>query len=104
MSTKGDASSKGYWYLLLSCYNSTKATFINLQTWPSSVLLCAYSPCDYAAHPNQNRGQWAQSAGEIANKHIFLCGSIGMTEAFTRRFKALGVPSNQIHYEEFNFR
>ena len=42
--------------------------------------------------------------GNIANKHIYLCGPIKMTEGFSRAFRKMGVPANQIHFEEFNFR
>lgn len=42
--------------------------------------------------------------GNLSDKHIYLCGSIGMIEGFAAKFKAMGVPAGQIHYEEFNFR
>jgi predicted ferric reductase len=45
-----------------------------------------------------------RSRGEVANKDIYMCGPISMVEGFRRCFKAMGVPANQIHYEEFNFR
>ena len=44
------------------------------------------------------------SQGNIAAKHIYLCGPASMTEGFARSFKKMGVPAGQIHYEEFNFR
>jgi predicted ferric reductase len=44
------------------------------------------------------------SQGNIANKHIYMCGPIKMTEGFAQSFKEMGVPAGQIHYEEFNFR
>jgi predicted ferric reductase len=36
--------------------------------------------------------------------HIYLCGPFQMLQAFERKFISLGVPANQIHFEEFNFR
>jgi predicted ferric reductase len=42
--------------------------------------------------------------GNLAQKHIYMCGPIRMMEAFAARFRRLGVPAAQIHYEEFNFR
>lgn len=42
--------------------------------------------------------------GDISKKDIYLCGPIAMTEGFARQFGEMGVPSGQIHYEEFNFR
>ena len=42
--------------------------------------------------------------GEIAGKHVYLCGPPGMMAAMERGFKRLGVPGRNIHYEEFNFR
>ncbi len=42
--------------------------------------------------------------GSIENKEIYMCGPIKMTEGFARSFRKMGVPSSQIHYEEFNFR
>ena len=44
------------------------------------------------------------SNGNIANKHFYLCGPVGMTEGFAKKFQTMGVPASQIHYEEFNFR
>ncbi|NOH14523.1 MAG: hypothetical protein HND51_23030 [Chloroflexi bacterium] len=45
-----------------------------------------------------------KSGGVAKDKEYYLCGPIGMTEAFSSQLKGLGVPANQIHYEEFNFR
>jgi predicted ferric reductase len=42
--------------------------------------------------------------GKIAHKHIYMCGPIGMTLGFASRFRQMGVPAANIHYEEFNFR
>jgi len=46
----------------------------------------------------------SKSNGTIANKHIYMCGPIGMMESFSKQFKAAGVPAQNIHYEEFNLR
>ncbi|GAB4491362.1 MAG: ferric reductase-like transmembrane domain-containing protein [Anaerolineales bacterium] len=46
----------------------------------------------------------SKNAGDIRERHIYLCGPWGMTQAFVEKFKALGVPADNIHYEEFNFR
>ena len=47
----------------------------------------------------------AQAArGNIADKEIYLCGPVKMTEGFAAAFRKLGVPASHIHYEEFNFR
>lgn len=45
-----------------------------------------------------------QVQGDIQNKSIYLCGPIKMTEGMADRFKEMGVPAGQIHFEEFNFR
>ena len=45
-----------------------------------------------------------QSQGSMSDKHIYMCGPIGMMEGFAARFKAMGVPAHHIHYEEFNLR
>ena len=42
--------------------------------------------------------------GNLADKHIYMCGPIGMMESFAARLKRMGVPAGQIRYEEFNFR
>lgn len=46
----------------------------------------------------------AQNAGDLRERDIYLCGPWGMTQAFVEKFKALGVPGEKIHFEEFNFR
>lgn len=46
----------------------------------------------------------SQNAGNLHECDIYLCGPWGMTQAFVEKFKALGVPAENIHYEEFNFR
>ena len=42
--------------------------------------------------------------GEASDKDIYMCGPIGMVEAFKNAFMRRGVPAGKIHYEEFNFR
>lgn len=44
------------------------------------------------------------AAGEIRDHDIYLCGPLPMMQAFEKKFLGLGVPRDQIHYEEFNFR
>ena len=46
----------------------------------------------------------ANAKGNIKGKHIYMCGPVPMTEAFQKKFVELGVPTSQIHFEEFNFR
>ncbi len=42
--------------------------------------------------------------GDVRNKHVYMCGPVGMMDAMERQFKRWGVPGRNIHYEEFNFR
>lgn len=42
--------------------------------------------------------------GRLTDRHIFMCGPIGMMEAMTAQFRRIGVPASRIRYEEFNFR
>ncbi len=42
--------------------------------------------------------------GNLAERHVYLCGPLPMTESFKKQFIARGVPASQIHFEEFNFR
>ena len=44
------------------------------------------------------------SGGSVTGYHIYMCGPLPMVQAFEKKFFALGVPANNIHYEEFNFR
>jgi len=39
-----------------------------------------------------------------ADTHVYLCGPLPMTEAFSAQFRSKGTPEDNIHYEEFNFR
>lgn len=44
------------------------------------------------------------AGGEVADRHVYLCGPLPMVQAFERKFLSLGVPAGNIHYEEFNLR
>lgn len=44
------------------------------------------------------------SGGNVQDHHIYLCGPLPMIQAFEQKFRALGVPEGNIHFEEFNFR
>ena len=44
------------------------------------------------------------ATGNIKDYHVYLCGPLPMIQAFEKKFLDLGVPKNQIHFEEFNFR
>src|SRR6266540_348989 len=44
------------------------------------------------------------TSGNISEHDIYLCGPLPMIQAFEKKFISLGVPENNIHYEEFNFR
>lgn len=46
----------------------------------------------------------AQADGDLAEQHYYLCGPAAMTVSLTAQLRACGVPSRQIHFEEFNFR
>jgi predicted ferric reductase len=42
--------------------------------------------------------------GMIRDYHVYMCGPLPMIQAFEKKFLELGLPQEQIHYEEFNFR
>ncbi len=42
--------------------------------------------------------------GEVAERHVYMCGPVPMIEAFKKQFLEKGVPVGNIHFEEFNFR
>lgn len=42
--------------------------------------------------------------GSLGKYHVYLCGPLPMIQAFERKFTALGLPKENVHYEEFNFR
>ncbi len=44
------------------------------------------------------------AGGSVTDHHIYMCGPLPMVQAFEQKFLALGVPANNVHYEEFNFR
>jgi predicted ferric reductase len=44
------------------------------------------------------------AGGNVNDHHIYMCGPLPMVQAFEKKFLALGVPSANIHFEEFNFR
>jgi predicted ferric reductase len=49
--------------------------------------------------------QILQNTGEdIPAYHVYMCGPLPMIQAFEKKFLELGLPHDQIHYEEFNFR
>jgi predicted ferric reductase len=44
------------------------------------------------------------AGGNVRGHHVYMCGPLPMTQAFEKKFLELGVPRENIHYEEFNFR
>ena len=44
------------------------------------------------------------AGGNIGGYDVYLCGPLPMMQAFEKKFMDLGLPKNNIHYEEFNFR
>jgi len=44
------------------------------------------------------------AGGNINGYHVYMCGPFPMVQSFEKKFLALGLPSNHIHFEEFNFR
>jgi len=42
--------------------------------------------------------------GNLGDYHVYLCGPLPMIQAFEQKFSSLGMPRDNIHYEEFNFR
>lgn len=42
--------------------------------------------------------------GSITDYHVYMCGPLPMIQAFEKKFLELGLPPDQIHFEEFNFR
>jgi predicted ferric reductase len=44
------------------------------------------------------------AGGNVNEHHIYMCGPLPMVQAFEKKFRALGVPGANIHFEEFNFR
>ena len=44
------------------------------------------------------------AGGSVQGYDIYMCGPLPMMQAFEKKFLALDVPIQNIHYEEFNFR
>ncbi|HEX6269963.1 MAG TPA: hypothetical protein VFZ43_06995 [Anaerolineales bacterium] len=44
------------------------------------------------------------AGGDIHSYHIYMCGPLPMMLAFEKKFLDLGLPKENLHYEEFNFR
>jgi predicted ferric reductase len=44
------------------------------------------------------------AGGMVKDHHIYMCGPYSMKVDFEKRFRSLGVPSGNIHYEEFSLR
>ena len=42
--------------------------------------------------------------GDIREHYVYMCGPLPMVQSFEKKFQDAGVPSGNIHYEEFNFR
>jgi len=44
------------------------------------------------------------AGGNLQDYHVYMCGPLPMIQAFEKKFLEKGLPKNQIHFEEFNFR
>lgn len=44
------------------------------------------------------------AGGDIRGHHIYMCAPLAMVQAFEKKFMEAGVPAENIHFEEFNFR
>lgn len=44
------------------------------------------------------------AGGNLSAHHVYMCGPFPMVQAFEKKFIETGVPSGNIHFEEFNFR
>ena len=44
------------------------------------------------------------AGGNINDYHVYMCGPLPMIQAFEKKLLDLGLPPDQLHYEEFNFR
>lgn len=44
------------------------------------------------------------AGGDLRTYHVYMCGPLPMMQAFEKKFLALGLPQENLHYEEFNFR
>lgn len=67
---------------------------------------------NFTAHLQTTSRDGYLSANEIINDHkgdlsktdVYICGPIQMMESYSKKLKELGVPSGNIHFEEFSFR
>lgn len=41
---------------------------------------------------------------DVSQYHVYMCGPIGMVQAFAKQYSILGVPADHVYFEEFNFR
>lgn len=44
------------------------------------------------------------AGGSVLGHHVYICGPYPMIQAFEKKFRTLGVPARNIHFEEFSFR
>ena len=44
------------------------------------------------------------AGGDVRGYDVYMCGPLGMVQAFEQAFRAAGVPADKVHFEEFNFR
>ena len=44
------------------------------------------------------------AGGDLHGHHVYMCGPLPMVQAFEKKFIEAGVPTENIHFEEFNFR
>lgn len=44
------------------------------------------------------------AGGDLRGHHVYMCGPLPMVQAFEKKFKEVGVLTENIHFEEFNFR
>lgn len=44
------------------------------------------------------------AGGDVRSHHVYMCGPLPMTMAFEKKFLDMGLPKDNLHYEEFNFR
>ncbi|NOH00920.1 MAG: hypothetical protein HND47_02550 [Chloroflexi bacterium] len=58
-----------------------------------------------AVHGSLTVEEIVKNAGGSVNRHhVYMCGPLPMVQAFEKKFVEAGVPAENIHYEEFNFR
>jgi predicted ferric reductase len=44
------------------------------------------------------------AGGNIRDHHVYMCGPLSMLQTFEKKFLALGLSKDHIHFEEFSFR